>query len=712
MTDFINIWGIKTNNLKDISVRLNKHSINLIIGPSGSGKSSLAYDTVAQIGQHEFSAMFSDDISEPTYRVNGYCNMVAAVPIRQSNYNTNMRSTIGTYFGLNRSIALIYASQIGATEDFFTLNKEMNLCETCHGIGTVRELDVNKIIDFNVPLNKDPVKCWNRYKDFYSQIIEKYCLEQGIDSDKTFRELSENERHLFLYGESNEKYSISYKKTGAHSRRTTKFRGILTETPMMIGFTPGRQYYSDVQCPVCQGKRYSERFDKYRVHGVSIGELMTTPLSELVAFTKELQGDETLSSMPFIMNELYDFLTKATELNLGHLCLNRSIPTLSGGELQRLRMVQVFNTQLTDLLVVLDEPLAGLSGREKNLVLDNIIDLAKIHTLVVVDHGDTFVKSADNIIALGKGGGKNGGNLIDTEEYFQSQKSQLCFEVSPSTKQTLHLSSSISIYGFKGIDISIELNCMNLLTGKSGVGKSTLLREYLPQLVEQYTYVSQKPLSGSKASSVATLLGIFVKTTELFAKKYARDKTFFSNQNGCAGACPSCSGAGYIEYGDESSKTRIECADCSGTGFNRQLAKYTLSGKTMLDLWTMTVDEAREYFRALDKHIASELDKASSLMLGHLILGQSSASLSGGENIRVKLLKASRLKKTANIIGIDEPFRGLSNREIYQVAKYLDELRRSEKTIIVVDHTEDVGKYFFRHLELENVNGILKGTNI
>lgn len=228
MGDNIVIEGIETNNLKNIDVQIVKKGINLIIGPSGSGKSSLAYDTIAQIGQHEFMAMYADDVYEPSYKVKAFSNMVAAVPIKQSNHNNNMRSTIGTYFGLNRSVGLIYAVMLDLSEAFFVLNKESNLCDKCHGLGYISKLDYNKIIDFNIPLKNNPFRCWNRYKDFYAQMIVNYCVDNGIDSEKTFRELSEKEKKLLLYGESLEKYSVRYKKTNAFSRRTSRFYGVLT----------------------------------------------------------------------------------------------------------------------------------------------------------------------------------------------------------------------------------------------------------------------------------------------------------------------------------------------------------------------------------------------------------------------------------------------------------------------------------------------------
>jgi excinuclease UvrABC ATPase subunit len=371
-------------------------------------------------------------------------------------------------------------------------------------------------------------------------------------------------------------------------------------------------------------------------------------------------------------------------------------------------MVQVFTTQLSDLIIVLDEPLAGLSGEEKKSIFENVVSLTKKHTVVLVDHGETFYNVADQIIALGEKGGSAGGKLIDVEAFLKKQSGIKKSEPpKPSTQTMIELHSSI--YKYKGVKVSFADNCMNLITGYSGVGKSTLLREYLPQYFESYLYINQKPLLGNKNSCVATVLDISNKISELYAKKHKKDKKFFSNLTGNDGMCPVCAGAGYIEYGDDyHQSTKIECRECEGTGFNKLLKKYKIKGASIFDVWKMTLDEAVDFFADTDKNISKTCAVASEIMLGHLHIGQPTSTLSGGENIRIKIMKAS--KSTAKVIGVDEPFKGLSNIEIDAVARYLDRIREKDRTLIVIDHTSGVEDYFSQWIQMENKKEILTGN--
>lgn len=705
----IEVWGIETNNLKNIDVSIKKKSINLILGPSGSGKSSLAYDTIAQIGQHEFMSMFADNTVEPSYKVKGYRNMIAAVPIKQTNYNNNTRSTIGTYFGLNRNIGFVFSVLLNLNEDFFVLNKDSNLCERCHGVGFVKELDINRIVNFNAPLRENPVRCWNRYKEFYKKIITEYCKDVGIDSNKTFRQLNNRERELFLYGESEKKYKIIYKKVNSNSSRTTKYSGVMLNKPLILGASISEKFYSDTVCPLCGGKKYSAEHDKVILEGLSIGQYMTTPFSELKIINQKIRKRCKDNSIIFALDAIEQFIDKAIEFNLGHLFFHRSIPTLSGGELQRLRMVQVFNTQLSDLMIVLDEPLAGLSGEERLKLHDNIVELSKRHTVIIVDHSDIFAKDSSQIIALGEKSGKNGGEIIDARVYLSEQSKIIPFKQElPKTYINVNIASPI--YQYKGVDIQIAENSLNLITGKSGVGKSTMIREYFPQFFESYLYVNQKPIVGNKNSNVATLLDISTAIFTAFGKRHKKDKEFFSNNTGSEGCCPICMGAGYVEYGNEKDNLiRIECSECNGTGFNKNLKKYKICDKSIFDIWAMTIDEASLFFKKTNTKISLALQEASSIMLGHLLIGQPTSTLSGGENIRIKLLKARASKAT--VLGVDEPFKGLSNSEVHSVIGFLNSLKEKGKTIAVIDHNEQAIPYFQKHIKLVLSDGVLKSSN-
>lgn len=708
MADVIRFEGIETNNLQGLDITLAKRVLNLIIGPSGSGKSSLAYDTIAQIGQHEYMAMFADDVAEPSYKVKGYHNMVVAVPIKQSNSNNNMHSTIGTYFGLNRSIAFIFAALTSVPEDQFTLNRAANLCENCHGLGFVSVIDINRIIDYNIPISQNPFRCWNKFKDFYKQILVAYCRDVGIDSSKTFRELTEMEKHALLYGEGKTKYKFLYKRTNGASQRTSCYYGIMTGKAMMQDYKTADRYYSERTCPCCGGKKYGPDQKLHKVNGLSIGDFMTMPFEQLISFVEKTKSSAKDTRVSFAFDSIHAFLKKAIDLNLGHLFFHRAIPTLSGGELQRLRMVQVFNAQLTDMLVVLDEPLAGLSGREKQSIYENIISLCDRHTVLVVDHSDVFVSKAKMVYALGPGGGSNGGRLIDANKYLQQEAALRSLKVQ-KTKALLHVALSSPVYQYHGVQVSIMQGAMNMVIGPSGVGKSTLLREYFPQYFAEYMYINQKPMMGNKTSSVITALELFGRIQDLFAKNAGKDRRWFSNQSGCDGACPVCGGAGYIEYGyDVRTKSTLVCEECEGTGFNKVLKKYSIDGKTMFDIWNMTIDEGIPYFKKLDPKISTVLEEASSILLGHLKIGQATSTLSGGENIRIKIMKAA--KSTAKTLGIDEPFKGLSPSEIYLVASFFDRIRAKGKTIVVVDHSEEAEKYFGYKIVLAQNNSILTGT--
>lgn len=705
MKDDIIVKGIQTNNLKNIDICLKKNAINLIIGPSGSGKSSLAYDTVAQIGLHELSAMYYDGVNEPEYKVDSYTNMVVTIPIKQNNNNNNVRSTVATYFSISPCLAKIFSSILNMPYDYFVLNKSENICPICSGVGYVKTLDSHKIVDYNKTLEDVPIRCWRKNKDFYSQILRLYCEDRKIPYSIKFRQLSEKQKRDILFGTSDVKYKIKYKITNHYSTRTTQYYGPMTDIPMLKTFAPNADFFSEQTCEKCSGEKYEIGHRKHTICGLSIGEILVLSFKDLLGWIEKVRAEYDCTDIAFSINQIEGFTKKALELRLGYISLNRTIPSLSGGELQRLRLIQVFSSQLTDLLIVLDEPLAGLSSKEKEIVYKNILQLKKKHTLLIVDHHELFVNDATQIIALGEAGGKKGGAIIDANSYLEKQKTVYSHEIIPAS-QIIRVNLKSNVYNYIGTDVTIAEGALNLISGSSGVGKSTLLREYFPQFFDDYLYINQKPMGGNIRSTVATCLGISNNISQLFSKKYKLDKTVFSNLSTAEGMCPECSGTGIITYGSDSqSQIALTCKECRGTGFDKKLLKYPLEGKTIQDIWLMTIDDGVYYFRSVDNKICSILETAQGLLLGHLQIGEKTAYLSGGENIRLKLMSALTAKNP--VIGIDELFKGLGNEEIYMVIKALDKLVTKKKTIIVVDHEEKAFSYFANHIYLINDSGTL-----
>ena len=704
MDEDIHICGIKTNNLKNIDVTIRKNSLNLIIGPSGSGKSSLAYDTIAQIGLHELNSLCGNVEADHSYKVDSYENFLVTVPIKQTNTNSNVHSTIGTYFNLNHNIISIFSSILQLPYSFFILNTSENICPNCKGLGTIKKPDVQKIINYNIPLNKNPFRCYNIHKDFYCEIIKNFCDEIGIDSSKSFKDLSEQEISALLYGTSSKKYQIKYKRTKYIASRTTYYYGVLLDGKrMMPDFNLSEKYYSDVICPDCSGEKYCIDKRKFKVCNKSIGEVLNLPFNELLVWLEHVKKEHQISELDFLFNTLLSFCKKASELQLHYLFLNRSIPTLSGGEFQRLRLTKLFNSQLKDLLIILDEPLAGLSHKEKEIVYDNIKLLIPQNTLVIVDHHDVFFGLAKNIITLGEKSGALGGYVINTDRYLKSlNKEYTVIEKSDGKEESIAIDKKI--YKYNGIRIGIKNGCLNLITGPSGIGKSSLLREYLPLYYDDYEYINQRPLFGNKDSNVATTLGIFTLITNIFSKEFKKDRTFFSNHLGDKGACPACRGSGFQSYDSLFNDFQFECKECKGTGFNQELQKYKVKSKSIIDILSMTIDEAAEYF-AFDKKIYEILKMASSVLLGSIKLSQKTSTLSGGENVRIKIIKS--IRSTSQFLGIDEPFRGLNKNEIYMVALFLSSLVKKGRTIIVVDHEEEAFKYFSKIINLRLVDNYL-----
>ena len=386
---------------------------------------------------------------------------------------------------------------------------------------------------------------------------------------------------------------------------------------------------------------------------------------------------------PAIENIL-SFIESCKNVGLGYLNLTRSIASLSGGELQRLRVAQLMIGKMHDLLIVLDEPTASLYPAEANNVIDIIEKMRRNNTLLVVEHNEKVIEQADHNIYLGYDGGKNGGYLISKGEYLKLQDGSIEYQFFKGiSKDTCVLDSDH--VDFAGSELEIPHGSILALCGMSGCGKTTILREILPKFYEDYLYVSQKPLKGNSFTTVATYTKLLDEIRNYFAKSLEKDKGYFSQRG--KGACEKCGGTGAVEIGSfYEEKLYDTCDKCNGTGYLKDVLSWHVDGLNIYGIQQMTVDELIDANLNISVKANRMLDLLSNLGLGYLKLSQKVKTLSGGENQRIKLFEALNDSKYA-MIGLDEPAKGLGRRETVRLLGLIyNQVSQNKKTFIIAEH--------------------------
>jgi excinuclease ABC A subunit len=673
--------------LHDITVELYKNKVNCIIGPSGSGKSSLAFDTIFAISQHEMNLIMGNDESTK-YEIGYFSNIPSAVAMKQLNFNTNKRSTIATYYGIDKILKFLFSSSCNIAHSLLSFNKYGSACKECEGLGYISEPDVSRLIDYNSIIKNIPFIPWRNssMKAYYKEVVRLFCEEQQIPMDITFFQLTTDQKKLLLNGAASTKYKISFMQTGRKRTRTDTYHGIIpfVKNEIKDGNSAMLQYCREEVCPVCHGSRFNKKINSYEIQGKSLGDVYLMDFLELINW---LQGLSTKNKniLGSSYNTIIDFVNNLIILNLGYLNFNRSIPSLSGGEFQRLRLAQLLQTRFEGLLIILDEPLASVHVYERENIMQMISQIAEKNTLLIVEHNDDILKICDNIIALGPQGGKNGGYIIDKDKYLLSERKHTPVSCI-STNKYITLKSTKVIRNVKPFVIKIPLDTCIGIGGFSGSGKTTLIRDILPNCIENYQYISQKPIKGNIYSTVASFIGIVDKIRLLFALANKIDASYFSNFANAKGACRTCNGTGQIVVEEYAVRYTYVCPDCNGTRFSKDILKYQYEDKSIIDLYNGEINDIKNFFKDKDSGIYEQLRLAVDIGLGYLQLNQTIASLSGGEAQRMKLLKYLDVKSQNAFIGLDEPFQGLNNSEINTIMKVLYQLTELHNTIFIVEH--------------------------
>ncbi|MCV3457103.1 ATP-binding cassette domain-containing protein [Campylobacter sp. CNRCH_2016_0050h] len=663
------LQGIQTHNLKNITFFTKTPEIIGIYGVSGGGKSSLALHTIYSLCSNSFNAIENGFIDDIQYIVKDYKDLMPVIAIKQLNLNTNPRSTIYSY--LNFSSAL--SSMLNIDYDMLRLNKPKNECQKCKASGYVFEIDTNKVIDFDAKIIDTPIIPFRKY-EYLRILFLEFCNYHNIDQNKTFRELQPEIQNLLLYINKSHCFTIKYRHNKKLRTKHLEYIGVMLYLQERLNsdkisvYKEVIEYCKENICDSCNGSKINlQIYKNIFIGNISFYDFLTTPMIDLVRMTQSNVFHERIKNV----------LTACCDFGIGYLSLNRSIPTLSGGEIQKLNFANLVSIPMSNLLIIIDEISSGLHHSDYKNIWKNILSLKeRKNTIVLVEHNLEFLNKCDRRICLGPVGGKNGGYIIEDKLPILKP-----IEVNQKYKKSNFLNINININNINSQRLLLPYDSFVAIVGKSGSGKSSLAL-FLEKNIDNCIYISQRLPRGNIRSSVASYLEANKVIASFFSSYFNKNVAYFINSGGSEIICPFCDGTGIIRYdrGFESS-IDIVCPQCNGKMFNELALKYTIRQKSILDIYNYEIND-------LDDIGSSKLSKIITLMrdlsLGHLSFNRKINTLSGGELKRIKILK-NLLKKIDNkILIIDEPSSGLD----YNNAQNIINILKSAKTLttIIIEH--------------------------
>lgn len=701
--DKIVIRGLHQNNLKNVSLDIPKEKIVVFTGVSGSGKSSIVFDTIAAESQRQMNETYSAFIRGrlPKYekpKVELIENLSASVIVDQSRLGGNARSTVGTISDLYAALRLLY-SRIGTpyvgTASYFSFNDPNGMCMTCSGLGKVTELDISGALKEELSWNEGMVElpAFHPGNWYFKQYVESGLF----DPDKKLKDYTEKERNLLFYGAyEKDGERVNKRVEGIHNHLS---RLLLKRDTSTSGDTTQKRLETMIhqkECPVCHGRRLNQEVLSCKINGYSIAELCELEFVQLREVLKEIKDERGKT----IIESLIASLTRMIEIGLPYLSMNRESASLSGGEAQRLKLVRYMGSALTGMTYIFDEPSTGMHPRDVHRMtrlLQNLRD--KGNTVLVVEHDKDVISIADEVIDVGPLAGRNGGQILFQGSYEAlllsetrtgkamreqiplKEKVRLPKEFLPVQKAKLH--------NLKNISVDIPLNILTVVTGVAGSGKSTLIRDVFAETYsDRVILVDQSPVTATSRSTPATFLGFFDEIRKVMASGNQAEASLFSFNS--KGACPVCGGKGVVvtELVFMDPVTTV-CESCEGNRYSEEATSYQYKGKNIVDILNMTVEEALEFFgdnRKISKHIKA----MNEVGLSYLSLGQPLSTLSGGERQRIKLAKY--LNQKGNIYVLDEPTTGLHASDVKNIMKLLDSFVKRGNTVVVIEHNLDVMK--------------------
>ena len=728
--DLIRVQGARVNNLKDVSVEIAKRRMTVLTGVSGSGKSSLAFGTIAAESQRLINETYSAFVQGfmPTQArpdVDVLEGLTTAIIVDQERMGANPRSTVGTATDANAMLRIVFSRlgkpHIGSPAAYSfntpsvkasgaitverggktraekaTYERTGGMCPRCEGMGSVTDFDLTALYDDTLSLNDGALTIPGYSMNGWQGRIFRGC--GWFDPDKPINKFNKREMHDLLYKEPTkikvEGINLTYTGLIPQIQKSMLSKDKEAMQPHIRAFVDKAITFTT--CPECDGTRLAEGARASKIKGKNIADVCAMQISDLAAWIASL--DEP--SVAPLLESLQETLDSFVNIGLGYLSLDRPTGTLSGGEAQRTKLIRHLGSSLTDVTYVFDEPTVGLHPHDIERMNNLLIQLRdKGNTVLVVEHKPETIAIADHVIDMGPGAGSGGGEVVfegSVEGLRRSEtltgrhlddRASLKAEVRKPTGE-LKVRAATT-HNLKKVNVDIPLGVLVVVTGVAGSGKSSLINGSVASQDEVVT-VDQSAIKGSRRSNPATYTGLLDPIRKAFAKANDVKPALFSANS--EGACPTCNGAGVI-YTDLAmmAGAATACETGEGKRFQAEVLEYSFGGKNISEVLTMSVAEAEKFFGSGDAATPAAhklLVRLVDVGLGYVSLGQPLTTLSGGERQRLKL--ATQMADKGDIYVLDEPTTGLHLADVEQLLGLLDRLVDSGKSVIVIEHHQAV----------------------
>lgn len=728
--DLIRVHGARVNNLKDVSVEIPKRRLTVFTGVSGSGKSSLVFDTIAAESQRlineTYSAFvqgFMPTLSRP--EVDVLEGLTTAIIVDQERMGANPRSTVGTATDANAMLRILFSRlgepHIGSPNAFSfnmptvrasgaitvergnrtkaekaTFHRLGGMCPRCEGMGSATDFDLSALYDESLSLNEGALTIPGYSMEGWYGRIYRGC---GLfDPDKPIGKYTKRELQDLLYKEPTkikvDGINLTYEGLVPKIQKSMLSKDVDSLQPHIRAFVERAVTFQT--CPECDGTRLSAEARSSRIHGKNIADVCAMQISDLAGW---LRGIEEPGVAPLLAG-LQHLLDSFAAIGLGYLSLDRPAGTLSGGEAQRTRMIRHLGSSLTDVTYVFDEPTIGLHPHDIERMNQLLLQLRdKGNTVLVVEHKPETIVIADHVVDLGPGAGTAGGSVCfeGTVEGLRGSGTTTGrhFDDRASLKPSVRRSSTAlevrgaDTYNLRDVDVDIPLDVLCVVTGVAGSGKSSLIQGSVASR-DGVVVIDQGAIRGSRRSNPATYTGLLEPIRKAFAKANGVKPALFSSNS--EGACPTCNGAGVI-YTDLGVMATVEstCEECEGKRFQAEVLEFLLGGKDISEVLAMPVTEAAGFFGSDGAKVPAAhriLTRLADVGLGYVSLGQPLTTLSGGERQRLKL--ATQMAEKGSVYVLDEPTSGLHLADVEQLLGLLDGLVDSGRSVIVIEHHQAV----------------------